>query len=101
MSDWAHEYFERGYGQRWGLPPISDQIRVEVAALSNHFKLGSDSLIVDIGCGHGRHAVALAQRGANVVGMDSAAALLTEAQQLSSQAGAQLRWVRGDMRRLP
>lgn len=57
--------------------------------------------IVDIGCGHGRHAVALAQRGANVVGMDSAAALLTEARQLSSQAGVPPQWVRGDMRQSP
>jgi ubiquinone/menaquinone biosynthesis C-methylase UbiE len=101
MSEWAQEYFERGYAQRWGLPPVSNQIRLEVDGLWTLLNLRRGSRIVDVGCGHGRHSVVLAQRGSKVVGLDFAATLLTEAQHLAGQAGADAQWVRGDMRRLP
>ena len=94
-------YFERGYAQRWGLPPASDEIRRQVSGLWEHLHLTPSSRVVDIGCGHGRHALALAQGGPHVVGVDSAAALLTQARRLAADIGVQARWVRGDMRRLP
>src|SRR5215471_4784089 len=101
MSDWARQYFERGYAQRWGLPPITDHIRVEVAGLCKYLNLTMSSRIVDVGCGHGRHALALAQLGSTVVGVDFAIALLTEAHHLGAKLGVQAYWVRGDMRTLP
>jgi ubiquinone/menaquinone biosynthesis C-methylase UbiE len=101
MSDWAREYFERGYAQRWGLPPASDEIRRQVNGLWEHLHLTPSSRVVDIGCGHGRHALALAQGGPHVVGVDSAAALLTQAQRFAADVGVRAHWVRGDMRRLP
>jgi SAM-dependent methyltransferase len=52
--------------------------------------------ILDIGCGPGRHMIALAERGYRVVGLDRSAVLLEEAAR--SQAG---RLIRGDMRQLP
>src|SRR5262249_17854258 len=50
---------------------------------------------------HGRHALALAQRGPEVVGVDFAAALLAGAQHLGAQLGTEAHWIRADMRRLP
>ena len=35
MPDWTCEYFERGYGQRWGLLPPSERVRLEVDGLYN------------------------------------------------------------------
>jgi ubiquinone/menaquinone biosynthesis C-methylase UbiE len=101
MTDWAQDYFERGYEQRWGLPPISDQIRLQVTGLIKRLNLDSGSRVVDIGCGHGRHAVALAKHNANVVGIDFSIALLSEAQHLCAQVATPPHWVRGDMRQLP
>jgi ubiquinone/menaquinone biosynthesis C-methylase UbiE len=49
--------------------------------------------ILDVGCGPGRHAHAIARRGIDVIGADIAAAFL-------SAAGAG-KWVRADARRLP
>jgi cyclopropane fatty-acyl-phospholipid synthase-like methyltransferase len=96
MSDWAQEYFEQGYAHRWGLPSITEHIRVEVGGLWRHLNLTPSSRIIDIGCGHGRHALALAQRGPAVVGVDFAAALLAEAQHLVAQLGTQAYWIRAD-----
>src|SRR5215475_7652005 len=101
MSDWARQYFERGYGQRWGLPPITDHIRDEVAGLWKYQNLTPSSRIVDVGCGHGRHALALTQLGSTVVGVDFAIALLTEARHLAAKLGVQAHWVRADMRMPP
>jgi ubiquinone/menaquinone biosynthesis C-methylase UbiE len=101
VPDWTHEYFERGYGQRWGLRPPSDLVRREAGALWNLLQLSPTSRVIDIGCGHGRHALALAERGADVVGLDFALALLNRARQLEEELGIQGGWIRGDMRRLP
>jgi SAM-dependent methyltransferase len=57
--------------------------------------------VLDLCCGHGRHAVELALRGYRVTGLDLSAVLLREAQALARRRGASVRWVRGDMRELP
>jgi D-alanine-D-alanine ligase len=101
MPDWAHEYFERGYAQRWGLAAPSGRVRLEVDGIWNILQLSHTSRVVDIGCGHGRHALVLAERGADVVGVDFADSLLSRAQQLATVSPARVRWIRGDMRRVP
>jgi len=101
MQDWTGEYFERGYAQRWGLPAPSDRVQLEAAGLWNLLRLPPASRVIDIGCGHGRHALALAERGADVTGLDFAVALLERARLLGAERGTRVRWVRGDMRGLP
>ena len=101
MPDWTGDYFERGYAQRWGLPAPSDRVRLEAKGLYNLLQLSSTARVIDVGCGHGRHAIALAERGARAIGLDAAAALLDRAQDLAAGLHTQVRWIRGDMRRLP
>jgi ubiquinone/menaquinone biosynthesis C-methylase UbiE len=43
----------------------------------------------------------MAERGVEVIGLDASASLLRRGQQISVELGAKVRWVRGDMRRLP
>lgn len=101
MPDWTREYFERGYAQRWGLPAPSDHVRLQAAGLWNLLQLSPRSRVIDIGCGHGRHALALAERGPEVIGLDLAVALLNRARHLAAELRTQVSWIRGDMRRLP
>ena len=101
MPDWVSPYFEAGYAQRWGLPDLSDRIGLEAEGLWNLLQLTPTARVIDIGCGHGRHALALAQRGADVIGIDFATALLSRAQQLAGERRTGVRWIRADMRRLP
>jgi SAM-dependent methyltransferase len=101
MPDWIRGYFERGYAQRWGLQAPGDVVRLEAEGLYDLLQLSSASPVIDIGCGHGRHAVALAERGADVIGLDFAVALLERARHLAVELPTRVRWVRGDMRRLP
>jgi SAM-dependent methyltransferase len=65
----------------------------EVGFLMEALGLRGGQRVLDVGCGPGRHARALADRGLNVVGLDIAADFL-------AAAGAGI-WVRGDARSLP
>lgn len=51
MPEWAPEYFERGYAQRWGLQPVTDRIRSEISGLWNCLQLDAGAGLVDLGCG--------------------------------------------------
>jgi SAM-dependent methyltransferase len=72
-----------------------------VAGLSDLLHLTRGSLVVDIGCGHGRYPLALSERGYEVVGIDFAAPLLMRARHLGTDLGSRASWIRGDMRHLP
>lgn len=101
MTDWAHDYFERGYSQRWTLGPPSEDTRREASELWDRLRLAAGAGVLDVGCGHGRHALALAQRGANVTGLDFSAHLLARARELAAALDLSVSWMRGDMRALP
>ena len=101
IQDWTRDYFERGYALRWGPQPISDRVRLEVDGLYELLRLSPTSRVIDIGCGHGRHALALAERGVDVIGLDFAVALLDRARHSAIELRSPVRWIRGDMRALP
>src|SRR5215472_14431975 len=101
MSDWASDYFERGYTQRWGSLEVTDRIRHDVNSLSNRLELGPGARVLDLGCGQGRYAVAFAARHAEVVGLDTAVTLLEHARRLAQEQRLPVRWIRGNMRAVP
>jgi SAM-dependent methyltransferase len=51
-------------------------------------------------CGFGRHAIALAERGYQVTGLDREAAATAEAERRSQAAGVEVTYVTGDMREI-
>lgn len=65
----------------------------EVGFLAEALALVPGQRVLDVGCGPGRHAHALAERGLEVVGLDIS-------QEFLRAAGAGC-WVRGDARQLP
>ena len=98
---WAREYFERGYAQRWKLDAPSADTQREADALWTLLGLTTGACLLDVGCGHGRTAVTMAQRGVQVAGLDFAADLLARAKELAHGLAVSVGWVRGDMRNLP
>ncbi|HVB11270.1 MAG TPA: methyltransferase domain-containing protein [Bacillota bacterium] len=57
--------------------------------------------VLDVCCGPGRHAVALALRGLSVTGVDRDPHLLEVARERARSRGVGVHWVRGDVRHLP
>ena len=101
MTEWAREYFEHGYAQRWPLDPPSEKTQREADALCAHLRLAPGARLLDVGCGHGKYAIAFAQRGVDVIGIDFAAPLLARARELATASEATASWIRADMRTLP
>ena len=58
-------------------------------------------LVLDVGCGTGNFSLALARKGAQVVGLDHSEAMLAAASSKAGQQGLDIHWVRGRMSPLP
>jgi len=57
--------------------------------------------VLDVGTGTGSVAIAAAQRGAEVVGLDIAPELFDAARRRAAEAGVEVEWVEGDAEALP
>ena len=89
-----------------GARPKEPKLRVAVLAcmdsrlaLFGALGLETGQRVLDVACGIGRHSLPLASRGYDVTGLDYTSAYLVRAQ--SGADGLPVRFLRGDMRRLP
>jgi SAM-dependent methyltransferase len=97
--EWFRAFFDREYVAALDHEKPPRQTRVEVDFLLRALRLPPGARILDVACGTGRHAGALARRGYRVVGIDLSPAMLDEARRRFTQS-ARLRFRRLDMRRL-
>ena len=63
--------------------------------------LSADDEVLDLCCGHGRHAVLLAKAGLTMTGLDLSAQYLEQAASNAEAAGVELELVCSDMRQVP
>ena len=88
IGDWQGAAYERNAFTRG--------TTAEVAFLSDALQLQPGAVLVDVGCGTGRHSRAFREQGVRAVGIDLSHGLLAAA--ADSAAGD---WIQGDARRLP
>jgi len=99
-SEWFREFFDEFYDDTHR--EIEDLTTgIEVAGVVAWLDLAPGSRVLDVPCGSGRHAVELAARGMDVTGFDLSPRMLERAQARARSRGVTVRWVLGDMRRLP
>jgi len=103
---WAEEYFGDLYLEsvRDLLSPRLSAIEADAIAFLLGLAPGDD--VLDVACGHGRHAWPLAGAGARVVGLDRSEPYLKLAGEGAEEASGRAprpapRFVRGDVRSLP
>lgn len=68
----------------------------EVDFLLDVLALQPGASVLDVGCGTGRHAVALATRGYGVTGIDLSAGMLTQARKAADGARLSVDWIQAD-----
>ncbi len=95
MSEWFRRWFGTAYQE---LYPHRDEAEAErlVDLLVARAVVRAGDRVLDLACGAGRHAAALARRGVRVTGID-----LSEVQLAAARERGVPRLVRADMRRLP
>ncbi|GKU75759.1 bifunctional 2-polyprenyl-6-hydroxyphenol methylase/3-demethylubiquinol 3-O-methyltransferase UbiG [Paenibacillus sp. L3-i20] len=71
----------------------------EVRKMAQWLELPEGASILDVGCGMGRHALALNGAGFAVTGLDLSETLLDEAKKHDIEGSVE--WVQGDMRQFP
>jgi SAM-dependent methyltransferase len=79
----------------------SSHVDDEVALVERALELGRGANLLDVPCGEGRHAIALARAGHRVCGVDLTPAMLDRARAAARSAGVAVEWRLADMRALP
>lgn len=95
-SDWYKTFFTDPVMRFWeaAVPPVATE--AEVAFVIQHIGARPPATVVDVPCGTGRHALALAKVGFAVTGIDLAESALKRAE-ASAQGRPSLRFVCADM----
>jgi SAM-dependent methyltransferase len=97
-----NDWYEHSFGEDYLIVyrhRDSAQAQREVEAMMGWMELPPGASVLDVGCGMGRHAMALRDLGYAVTGLDLSEVLLAHARR--NDPGRSIRWVRGDMRKLP
>ena len=97
---WFESFFGEDYFEihRDSFP--EKRTAAEVEGIVSLLGLGDGARVLDLACGHGRHAISLAKRGFDVTGYDLSEVFLERARADAEAQGVRVRWVQGDMREL-
>ncbi|MCS7135761.1 MAG: methyltransferase domain-containing protein [Nitrososphaerota archaeon] len=103
QKDWWKHIFDEVYlmtdGDVVNDPKITKE---EVDIIIQALELKQDDRVLDLCCGHGRHALELARRSfKNVEGLDISKYLISLARKRASEEGLNVKFTEGDARHLP
>src|ERR671934_1098132 len=100
-TPWYQAIFGQDYLRIYGPFLSPERTEQEVEGIVKLLAVPAGSTVLDLCCGHGRHAVPLAQRGYQVTGQDLSEVFLQQARAAADAQRVQVRWVHGDMRNIP
>lgn len=93
------ESFFRHEADRYDDECFTQATETEVAFLNDLLALPPDASILDMGCGTGRHSVALARQGFCVTGVDLSEHMLQKAREKAEAAEVDVTFLQGDATR--
>lgn len=76
--------------------PFTSNTEAEVQFLVELLALRAGNTVLDVGCGVGRHAIALAKLGMQVTGVDVSGGMLAQGQAAAAREGIQVDWLQAD-----
>ncbi len=100
MKQWYEALFEN-YGRKYDQEPFVQGTVGECDFIEAEIGRDTSARILDIGCGTGRHAIELTQRGYHVTGVDLSESQLARAREKAQTAGLAIEFQKHDARALP
>lgn len=97
-QEWWEIAFDEKYLKTYVDILSARDTRATVRFLLNTVGLANDMCVLDLACGHGRHAIALGKRGVRMTGLDRSAYFLARARRQARRAGVRMQFIEGDMR---
>ncbi len=99
MKQWYEDLFEN-YAEGYDKEPFTQGTIGEVDFIEQEINFDKTKRILDIGCGTGRHAIELAKRGYQVVGVDLSESQLKRAREKAAEAKVKVDFIQKDARGL-
>ncbi len=100
-SDWWRTFFSGPTVEWWLRAVPEDFTKAEALFVESALDLRPGAKVLDVPCGGGRHALALAARGHKLTAVDISEEFLVVAQTLCYERELKIDWREGDMRDLP
>lgn len=100
LPEWLGAFFDEHYLATYGQTEGDAEAEVEALAAARLAGAAPGERLLDAPCGYGRHAIALARAGFEVVGLDVSEPLLAEGRRRAGALSG-LELVHGDYRQLP
>lgn len=94
---WYQKWFNEDYLKLYA-DHDEQEAEKHIAFIIDKFALKDDWKILDLGCGTGRHSIALAKRGFHVVGIDQSPTMIKEANHKISKTNLPVRFEMADVR---
>ena len=99
MAEWYTDWFDHPEYELVYQDRDEEEAEELVAFIERTVSPESGTAILDMGCGRGRHARALARRGYHVTGVDLSERAIEQAEKRAAEEGLDVLYFRGDMRR--
>ena len=100
MAKWYEALFDERYVEFYeGLNTVPFA-EADVKFLERALDLSPGMSVLDLGCGQGRHAIPLAERGYRVTGLDLSPVMLQRARRFADERAVEVRWVERRMEEL-
>jgi ubiquinone/menaquinone biosynthesis C-methylase UbiE len=100
MTSWYQDFFTELPNAFWRAAVPAEQTEAEVDFIVAATRLPPGARVLDVACGSGRHALALARRGFDVTGLDVSEEAITFARSAADAEGLAVDFHVADMQRL-
>jgi 2-polyprenyl-3-methyl-5-hydroxy-6-metoxy-1,4-benzoquinol methylase len=100
MAEWFTELFDERYLEFYGGLLDLSLAEDDASFVDRALALATGARVLDLGCGFGRHAIALARSGYHLTGVDLSEPMLKLARELATSTQVAIEWQRRDMRDL-